>query len=191
MALDDNGIAPVDMENLDEVALSDPEPPMSPWRAGEESSVASTPSDQGAGSESEIFGTPASSAASPPLRRHPVDASSRNGYFYPSTPQPIFGGPSPSSPLHSGGQARSMPVQTSDVQYAALLTKVISVARRASLPTRRQLDANGSEATSSRASNTEDWGLRSGSQIERDCKVGAAGELYVSILRACSLHSAL
>ncbi|KAH8901208.1 hypothetical protein GQ53DRAFT_707485 [Thozetella sp. PMI_491] len=179
MALDDNGIAPIELENLDAEALSEPDSPATPRRASEENSVASTPSDQ-ADSDSEVYSTLASSVASPEVSGRSADALSRNGYF--SRPRHHLTSANSShllSPSSSPNPARSTQVGTTDGQYRDLLTKVISTARRSPLPTYGEPDTSRSEAILSSPNNSADWGLRSLSQIERDCKVGAAGELYV------------
>ena len=73
-----------------------------------------------------------------------------------------------------------------DIHYRALLNRVLTAARAATLPTRGAYDMTSLlESLSGREIASFD-GLdainrfRSSSQIERDKKIGAAGELYVS-----------
>ncbi|KAI0508878.1 hypothetical protein F5B22DRAFT_638424 [Xylaria bambusicola] len=63
-----------------------------------------------------------------------------------------------------------------DQHYVAILNRVIAAGRRDSLPVHG--DLNSRQQPSSYHTELL-LGLRSPSQIERDCKVGAAGELYV------------
>jgi hypothetical protein len=73
-----------------------------------------------------------------------------------------------------------------DIHYRALLNRVLTAARTATLPTRGAYDMTGLLDALTRSEIASFDGLdpmnrfRSSSQIERDKKIGAAGELYVS-----------
>ncbi|OCL02139.1 hypothetical protein AOQ84DRAFT_424260 [Glonium stellatum] len=84
------------------------------------------------------------------------------------------------SPSSSPGYAD----QTTDLQYCSFLDKVIAAARRATFPSRGPF--NMSELSASLTVDAlgydnveESFRLRSVSQLERDKKIGAAGELFV------------
>jgi hypothetical protein len=71
---------------------------------------------------------------------------------------------------------------TYDAQYVQLLEKVIEAARRAAFPTAEALDLQDlADALPSADTQGPLLGLRAQNQIERDIKIGAAGELYVSL----------
>lgn len=73
-----------------------------------------------------------------------------------------------------------------DTQYRALLDRVVAAARAATFPSRGAFDMSGLRDTLPGNSSAGFDGLdtmnrfRSSSQLERDKKIGAAGELYVS-----------
>lgn len=77
-----------------------------------------------------------------------------------------------------------------DAQYLAILNRVVATARSAAFPSRGAFDMSDLRDALSGAGNADAYesfdGLdvmnrfRSTNQLERDKKVGAAGELYVS-----------
>jgi hypothetical protein len=75
---------------------------------------------------------------------------------------------------------------TEDMQYRALLDRVVAAARTATFPSRGAFDMSGLRDTLPGTNFAGFDGLdtmnrfRSSSQLERDKKIGAAGELYVS-----------
>lgn len=194
-ALDDNGIGTIDINDLDE-APSEPETPETSTETSNRVSDAdithsSAPSDPGE-SDATIQFTPASSAASstasrnddsvvsggasracspitPPARRNREDlapSSLSSSILPPATP----------------GQGVSA---SDDQSYVQLLEKVISSARRHAIPRHGTGDMSQVRVNMS-VVNTGDegdyFGLSSASQFVRNCKVGAAGELYVRFL---------
>jgi hypothetical protein len=86
-------------------------------------------------------------------------------------------------------QMDAIAVEGSD--YLALLRKVVNAARRATFPSRGVFDMSGVRAallsrTSEEGTVMETYRLRSTSQLERDKRIGAAGELFVSTLSRSS-----
>lgn len=78
--------------------------------------------------------------------------------------------------FNSARSLGSIRYSDTDERYIATLNNVIAAGRRDSLPARGEMNLRrypNSEL------NSADLGLNSSSQFERDCKVGAAGELYV------------
>ena len=177
MALEANGIAPSDIANDDEQILLDLDCPSTPRGASEDESRHSSSSDQD-DSDSENLATPASSVMSPPLSRHRADISSRYMLHTPTRPPLRYGdpfvfaapSPSPTPALQAHEQQK----------YVELLGKVISAARRGCFPSHGAFGMSQLLNDLPRVDAMPDFGLRSASQIERDCKIGAAGELYVS-----------
>ncbi len=84
------------------------------------------------------------------------------------------------------------PPLAEEMQYRALLDRVIAAARTATFPSRGASDMGGLRDTLPRANFAGFEELdtmnrfRSSSRLERDKKIGAAGELYVS--RSLTLH---
>lgn len=90
-------------------------------------------------------------------------------------------------------------VATEDLRYERLLDRVINAAQNASFPSKGSFDMSSLRTALVRYSDyrsfdgTDDEsmvrGFRSANQLERDMKVGAAGELYVSLYHpAMSMH---
>lgn len=80
-----------------------------------------------------------------------------------------------------------------DIEYLAMLTKSVTAARRAEFPSRGPFNMSLVQAAISEVADNGDGldtplRLRSANRIERDCKVGAAGELYVSINPTSTRH---
>lgn len=183
-ALEDNGIATISVAdlNLDEDVLSDPETPTTPRAASEEASQTSTPNDEdGSDSDSDhrILETPASSVLSPPRSRHSASASGRNTPFDFSRPprtssdDPFVGSPTPEPATPAQPAARNP-------HYVALLSEVIAAARTSNIPSRGASSTSYLQGSPLSTGDGTHYGLRSVAKTERDCMVGAAGELYVS-----------
>ncbi|KAI0385044.1 hypothetical protein F5Y04DRAFT_204258 [Hypomontagnella monticulosa] len=176
-ALEDNGIVRVDVKDMDE-DIPSPEPPTLARRVADSVSEIATTEHEDA--EQEIVGTPISSVQSSPIRSQSAFASSRSGSHgllrptpteeYRSTPPPPSPVPTLATPTRN---------TTHDPRYVAVLDKVITAARRRTLPSHGSFDMSQMYANLPNVGDSVDLGLRSSSQIERDCKVGAAGELYV------------
>lgn len=206
-ALDDDGIVHVDIKEIDE-NIPKPEPPTPAEPVNEVSESVATDQED---SEQEITGTPISSVQSSPVRSQSAVASSRGGYprpprpitigehhptSTPSPPPPQYLAP-PRSPAYLTSPAPPAsptppPSQTPNPatparnanhnqQYVAILDKVITAARRSTLPSYGSFDMSQIYANLPIVEDAVDMGLRSLSQIERDCKIGAAGELYVRV----------
>lgn len=176
-ALEDCGIMAIDVENVDEVAGQDSdsgEPVTTPTNVSDDST---TSSDSVPGE----FDTPASSIETP--QRSSAFVSEMNGVFslpmHPRTSSDPFASPS-RSPIPT----RSMPTHTpfDDPNYVALLSMVIAAGRRDRIPTRSASSVSQNILTTR---NGFDLDVRGATQFERDCKIGAAGELYVSSQSHC------
>ncbi len=166
-ALDSDGIPEVEIANLDEQVLSEPGSPTTTARASEVEDYLSDQEDF----DMENLYTPASSVASP-LPNRPIP--DRTSFLTPSTPTRGY-------PFGSSSPARATPTQhlTRDGGYIALLGRVIHAANRSDIPSHGMSGA--SVLPAGLPSDGEvDWGLRSATKFERDCKIGAAGELYAS-----------
>ncbi|KAI8635259.1 hypothetical protein F5Y19DRAFT_5509 [Xylariaceae sp. FL1651] len=178
--LEDNGIAVIGVENTDEVLIEpelEPEIVLDPLQALVAISIEGTQnlsiSDEDDTMHDEIF-TPISGTDSVTYRS--ATASNNVGSY--RSVRPISS--------HRSSLARSPtplfapPTSTRDVAtdhlYMETLSRIIAAGQRGSIPVH-------SGANIGRPPNffrdAADLGLRSASQIERDCKVGAAGELYV------------
>ncbi|KAI1487736.1 hypothetical protein F5X96DRAFT_681025 [Biscogniauxia mediterranea] len=182
IALEDNGIAPVDIANIDE-DVPEPEPLTTPREVSEGSSQDSTSSDHGDDSEEEIVDTPVSSMGSPfPGGRSAVAASRRRRHSRPPIPASIWeylSTPSAASPSPAPEPRRDAGSPTHDRHYVAILDKVITAARRSTLPSHGSFDMSQIRAHLPHATEAVELGLRAASQFERNCKIGAAGELYL------------
>ncbi|KAI1262212.1 hypothetical protein F5Y18DRAFT_398949 [Xylariaceae sp. FL1019] len=169
--LEDNGIAAIDVENTDEV-LPEPE---SASEAGPEPLAISIEGIQNLDIDDEDDNTlveedsvrfnfrratVSNNAVSYRPARPPIpDGGSLARY---STP--FFEPPTPALDDITGRR------------YVETLSRVIATGRRASIP----VHGNGNTRQPPRTIlDATMLGLRSASQVERDCKVGAAGELYV------------
>ena len=104
-------------------------------------------------------------------------------FSQPSTPIPSR----PGTPTEKGDRKDRGNRDDLDMRgsaYLTLLDKVISVARAACLPSKRNLDISAMKAKFSEVDtslNEDYFKLRTARAIERDKMLGAAGELYVSI----------
>ncbi|KAI0200443.1 hypothetical protein F4808DRAFT_470402 [Astrocystis sublimbata] len=174
--LEDNGIADIDVENTDEL-LIEPEPqsepvPLQTLMAISIEGIRNLDiSDANDNTRDGIFtptsgadnvcSTTASNNAGSYLSVRPL---SSNRSSLARSPAPSFEPPTPAR----DGITHHLYVET--------LSRVIAAGRRASIPVHgganiRQLPGSINDAA--------DLGLCSASRVERDCKVGAAGELYV------------
>lgn len=191
--LEENGIATVEIDNSDEIELSETASTISDeddlglngfaalelghgneTAMSDSASTVSGPTDNG---RSAVY-TPAGSTEAGEPYSTTVSASSQHGHGGPrlqphrqhSSPYDLPMGPeiSPVTPPH---------LASDDSQYIDLLQAVITAARRESIPAH-----NATDIVPSGVSTTERqrFRFRHSSQIERDCKIGAAGELYVS-----------
>lgn len=141
------------------------------------SSQALAPGNQSDSGDSGHFGTatPPSSVDSPPAA-----IASRNeevSYFSVSSSLAA------SRPISH--QINAFPSSSDD--YPGLLRKVVATARRTTFPSRGPFDMSAIRAALLDVSSEEDpvwepYRVRSTSQLERDRQVGAAGELFVSVL---------
>lgn len=176
-ALEDNGIATVNILNVDE-DIPEPEPPTTPRIVSEDSSQSSTTGSQ-EDNEQGIIDTPISSIGSPPPNIQSAIASSRSMHSRLSRPIALREDPfTPSVDSDPFTPARSV---DPDWQYTVTLSKVIAAARRSTLPSHGPFGMSQLHANLPNVGDTSDLGLRFTSQIERNCKIGAAGELYVRL----------
>jgi hypothetical protein len=80
-----------------------------------------------------------------------------------------------------------------DYEYLRILRSAVTFARRAIFPSRGTFDMRAISDSLPTEDDTDNpgeyFGLRSSEKIERDKKIGAAGELFVSILRAIHTHN--
>lgn len=166
-ALDDNGISMVDIENTDEDAVPAPESPTTPVDATRESTE---PADSDSG-----LLTPTTSNAGISLDLEDAESLSRSRRPSP----PGHSDNTPRRRLSISSPATPAPDAVANQGYVALLDKVIGLGRRNGLPTRGAFDMRLLQARISGGAGASTWGLGSLPQMERDCKVGAAGELYV------------
>jgi len=187
-ALDDNGIGTIDLEDLDEVP-SQQEALDTPTRAGSADGTHGRAPSELEESDMTILGTPAWSEASSTAIRYDgftVSASARSVHSSISLPiqrtreNLVTLSPSPSqSPAGPEQDLNSIDERS----YAQLLEKVITSARVQALPRYGAGGMNPVQVNVS-ALGTDDerdyYDLNSASQFVRNCKVGAAGELYVS-----------
>ncbi|KAK3941989.1 hypothetical protein QBC46DRAFT_257257 [Diplogelasinospora grovesii] len=184
LILDHQGIIQVPIANEDVEVVEDGERTIDPVDDDDTSKRSTTPDSSTSGDltgAAETPGTPTTETyheSSSAVSEQMIARRSRMAYR-------------PSAPTHS----RSTPVvslhprpSAEDMQYRMLLNKVVAAARRATFPSRGAFDMGGLLD----ALPGEDgiaWfdgfdgfdagnRFRSGSQLERDKKIGAAGELY-------------
>ncbi|KAI1748144.1 hypothetical protein F4782DRAFT_384783 [Xylaria castorea] len=173
-ALDENGIAIIDIVNTD-VSMLEPGLPPTLVETVADGIQNLDLSDHD--NENEAFNTPTSGSETLRSAHRGATASSE------TTPARLSGSISyVGSPVrqHILSPSFEPPTPTRnnaiDELYVATLSNVIAAGRRDSLPVHG--DFNPRRWPSSYR-NVPDLGVRSSSQTERDCKVGAAGELYV------------
>ncbi|KAK8009461.1 hypothetical protein PG991_012012 [Apiospora marii] len=183
-ALDDNGISMIDIENTDEDAVPEPESPTRPVEATRESSDR-TDSDTGletpTTSHAEI--SPVREAAEAPRRRSALPSPVERREDVPGRRLSISPPATPAIPA-TPSRVTPAPDAVASQGYVALLDKVIELGRRNDIPTRGVFGMRLLQARIPGACDASNWGLGSLPQMERDCKVGAAGELYVFELLA-------
>jgi hypothetical protein len=187
-ALDDNGIGTIITADIDEV-FSESESPTTLREATEDHSTGSTLRDQN-DSDLGLIETPTSSVGSPPLSllslHEAFDSSQRNLSF--ALPRPLNSANQFSLPTRPAAIEQATLVETlasdvtSDPQYVALLDRVIAAARHSTIPSLSHESFSMRRLQDSQA-GTDDGAYRihATSQFERNCKIGAAGELYVSL----------
>ncbi|KAF0329343.1 ino80 chromatin remodeling complex protein [Colletotrichum asianum] len=177
-ALEDNGIAEVQVANVDEVVALDTA------SSATAVSVADTRTDNNAngrgGSEAEDAEIRMAFASSSSTNQHAVvnatvhrSMSAQSSVWSPNIPSQSSWTPS------SGGSRNDA---SSQAPYTALLSKVIAAGQRPranALPLCGAFDLSQLYTDLQPTRDDAELGLRSASQIERDCKIGAAGELYV------------
>ncbi|KAF4924992.1 hypothetical protein CGCVW01_v003742 [Colletotrichum viniferum] len=177
-ALEDNGIAEVQVANVDEVVALDTA------SSATAVSVADTRTDNNANDrgrseaeDAEIRMAFASSSSTnqPAVVNSTVhrSMSTQSSAWSSDTPSQSSGSPS------SGGSRSNA---SSQAPYTALLSKVIAAGQRPranALPLCGAFDLSQLYMDLQPTRDDAELGLRSASQIERDCKIGAAGELYV------------
>ncbi|KAF5562721.1 ATPase-like ATP-binding domain-containing protein [Fusarium napiforme] len=123
-----------------------------------------------------------------------VHRSSQSDLF-PSSPQPLHH-PTDQAPSSTLSAMTSLPEQQSfeDTRYRSILDRVIEKARNAAFPSRGSFDMTdmrnalpGGDTDAYQSFDGLDvmGQFRSTNQLERDKKVGAAGELYVFELLSC------
>ncbi|KAF4817719.1 hypothetical protein CGCTS75_v012182 [Colletotrichum tropicale] len=177
-ALEDNGIAQVQVANVDEGVALD--------TASAETavSVADTRTDNNANgrgwSEAEDAGIRMAFASSSSTNQHAVVSATVNRSMSAQSSAWSSNTPSQGSwtPL-SGGSRNDA---SSQAPYTALLSKVIAAGQKPranALPLCGAFDLTQLYTDLQPTRDDAELGLRSASQIERDCKIGAAGELYV------------
>ncbi|ROW15001.1 hypothetical protein VPNG_03422 [Cytospora leucostoma] len=181
-ALEDYGIRTVDILDEDETverAYTSSEAATALTRVSDQISQASVPGNEpdDSGPESREFDTPESS----------IDASHRpstSGWdsddrfslpMHPRTSSDPF-----VSPSRSPRPSHSTPTHASveDPDYVTLLSEVIAAGRRNTIPNRTSLGVLPPQTSISTTGNGRHIAVRGATQFERDCKVGAAGELY-------------
>jgi hypothetical protein len=176
MALEDCGIRTVDIPNVDEEFGRDstsPERATNMARAGDEGYHGSIigQDQEDADSVPGNLDTPASSVL-PSQQVSEADS----GIERPLGSQENLS-PSQSSVL----PIRSVQSQIAqDVTYLALLNMVIAAGRKDKFPKHEDSSRALLREDKSTPSSMFDIKVRAASQFERDCKIGAAGELYVS-----------
>lgn len=171
-ALDENGIALIDIDNTD-VSMPEPGTPLTPVETATNSIQDLSLSDHD--NEDEAFNTPTSSRETLRSAHRGITASSITTPAR-SSASAFYVGSSFRQHILSPSSEASTPTRNSatDELFVATLSKIIAAGRRNGLPVH-------GDFTSRRQSSSyaPDLGLRSLSQTERDYKVGAAGELYV------------
>jgi len=198
--LDREGIVSIETpDNYDlELPLSAPDAMVTSaaaTRISRDISASVTPNEIDSDSETLVLETPASFNCTPPAGQVDVDevtslyaraiqapsrTALRSNDPFVATP-PRADRVSHASPLPSPDHVE----QTTNLQYRDLLNKIIAAARRATFPSRGAFDMSALNASLPddilRYDNiVESFRLRSTSQLERDKRVGAAGELFVS-----------
>jgi hypothetical protein len=169
-------------------------------QGGRQASIPVTPSSQ-SDDGTFVFETPASSipsVASPQASRSGYDNEipffrSSAGFAATGSPRGRVAPPRPQTRpmprvLQSAPNATADGMDVDmDAGYLRLLNKILDAARRAVFPSRGSfnmsdiLDALPGDGTADSSFSYESVGFRSKSRLERDKKIGAAGELFVSL----------
>jgi hypothetical protein len=186
-ALDDNGIGTIITENIDEEVFSENESPMTLREATEDHSTGSTLRDQN-DSDLGVVETSTSSVGSPSLSLHEAVASSQRNLSS-ALSRSLYPAGQLSLPTRPATIKQATPLETlgsdvtSDLQYVALLGRVIAAARNDTIPSLSHESASMRRLRDIQASTDDEaYRIRNVSQLERRFKIGAAGELYVSLI---------
>ncbi|KXH68846.1 hypothetical protein CSAL01_00114 [Colletotrichum salicis] len=173
-ALQDSGIAQLDVVNRDEVMA-----PSAPAVSANHSENNTGPVDDGSDPSGSSGSQPLEFTDSGDLTDSEVSATTmsssqrRSNASPPRLVQRVLPMPSP------GGIQDDT---TSNTRYVSLLDNVISAGRRRrvnGLPVCGTFNMSQLQDNLPASRGDTDFGLRSAPQIERDCKIGAAGELFV------------
>ncbi|EQB58063.1 hypothetical protein CGLO_01742 [Colletotrichum gloeosporioides Cg-14] len=177
-ALEDNGIAEVQVANVDEVVALDTA------SSATAVSVADTTTDNNAndrgGSEAGDAEIRMAFASSSSTNQRAVVNSTVHRSMSAQSSAWSSNTPSQSSWTPSSGGSRND--ASGQAPYTALLSKVIAAGQRPRanvLPLCGAFDLSQLYTDLQPTRDDAELGLRSTTQIERDCKIGAAGELYV------------
>ncbi|KFY91247.1 hypothetical protein V500_04776 [Pseudogymnoascus sp. VKM F-4518 (FW-2643)] len=183
-ALDDNGIGTIITANIDEVVFSESESLTTLRETTEDDSTGSTLRDQN-DSDLGVVETSTSSVGSPSLSLHEaIDLSQRSLSF--ALSRSLNSADQFSLPTRPATIEQATPLGTlacdvtGDPQYVALLDRVIAAARHDTIPSLSHASVSMRRLRDNQA-RTDDGVHRMhyASQFERNCKIGAAGELYI------------
>lgn len=183
MALEDCGIRTVDIPNVDEEFGRDstsPERVTNMARAGDEGYQGSLTGhgQEDADSVPGNLDTPASSVL-PSQQVSEADSGRERPLESQESPQTSSG------PPVSYSQSSVLPIRSvqsqipQDSTYLALLNMVIAAGRKDKFPKHGDSSRALLREDESTPSSVTDIQIRAANQFERDCKIGAAGELYV------------
>jgi hypothetical protein len=185
-ALDDNGIGTIITADTDEEVFSESESPTTLRGATEEHSTGSPIGDQN-NSDLGIAETPTSSVSSPSLSLHEA-VESRQHSLSRALPRSLSSTVQFSLPAHPPTFAQATPLETltsnvtGDPQYVALLDRVIAAARNDTIPSLSREAVSERQLRASQPSiDVGESRIHYANQSERKYKIGAAGELYVSL----------
>ncbi|KAI1342846.1 hypothetical protein F5Y15DRAFT_412522 [Xylariaceae sp. FL0016] len=171
--LEHDDVTESDIENTDG-NVSQPESPAASRIS--EASQTSTSNDEV--NERECIKTPTSSIEVQSSNFYHSVASSRHQSA--RSPRPVSAVASSWMPLSPPDDYHTHEVNALAGQhYVALLDKVIIAARQATLPSQGAFGMGGLHASLPNLEDLVRLDLRSASRVERNCKIGAAGELYV------------
>ncbi|KAJ0306261.1 hypothetical protein COL516b_004717 [Colletotrichum fioriniae] len=173
-ALQDSGIAHIDVVNRDEVMI--PSSPAVPTvhRENNAGSVDDGSNLSGSSESQSLESTGSGNLTDSEVSVTAVSSSQwRSNASPPRLVQHVLQTPSP---------RRFQDETASDAPYVSLLDRVIAAGRRRrvnGLPVCGTFDMSQLQDNLPASRQDTDFGLRSAPQIERDCKIGAAGELFV------------
>lgn len=201
--LDRDGIVSVEISSTDSVTESIDSPVLTPTRAPTTPTNCSALEPDASGSHSSELQTLEPSASIIPLGQvNVVEASSQHLRARSAFPRPavrpvnhqISDAPRTDDTAHISPISSSLNTsQAIDLQYHTLLDRTIAAGRQATLPSRGSFDMSAlseSLAPNILSYNTigESFRLRSYGQFERDKRIGAAGELFVSHAKTIAMN---